>query len=860
MSEKEQAIESGDRFSFNRLFKDKVTRLEIPIIQRDYAQGRESSGDVRETFLDALYLYLDENRPNRDLDFVYGSISTGDSVFIPLDGQQRLTTLFLLHWYLAGISSNSNAFREVLSAPAGLNWSRESSAAARSVSRFTYETRASSREFCDALLSNDINFDNLLQPEGERQNSLSRTIRDQGWYFLSWDDDPTIQSMLTMLDAIHGKFEDRPEFFYRLTDDANPVITFLYLDLKHFYLTDDLYIKMNSRGKGLTTFENFKAKIEQHINSLDWEVPTGYELRYQDKTVTISPKEYFSFMIDTTWADLFWNYRDLYGNLNSFDEEIMNFIRTIISNQYASTIESEDIDNLEYLIGTQIAKRRSDYTDNITYQKYKSFKSLTKDAMSYLISAFDALANGDSKIKTHLDETHYFDEHKVFEKVLLHDLILPQRVCFHAYLKFLICNSGNPHGLQDWMRVIHNLTENSVIDGAEEVKGAIKSVDKLLLHGNSVLDYLRGGNVKIDFFAARQVQEERIKAHLIKKSEKWSRCVGQVERHRYFDGQIAFILEFSGILDYYERHHSCSWSEKEDDTFFSLFTNYSEKAAAAFDLVLNQLKLPEADRNYLWERAVLTKGDYLVEASEPRYNLLNSNLNPRYYSWKRLLRLPPSSATKEDMELWQERRCYVKSVLDDPLFDKDDVQGSLEEICKVKPADWRGYFVETPELIRYCKQGFIRWESDGAKILLYRQSQQNHRHVEMFSYYLFVTELKDSDQYLPFKWTHKVVRSSDDQSCAETKEWCYERKHYAITLKIDDAKSDSTRRNIIGFHKTRGNVKQSEISPEIADLLEELNFKWNEESNSYEHGSKSEQKTIAKLKKLCSVLNDLAAP
>ncbi len=34
--------------------------------------------------------------------FVYGSVEgIGETRFLPLDGQQRLTTLFLLHWYLA---------------------------------------------------------------------------------------------------------------------------------------------------------------------------------------------------------------------------------------------------------------------------------------------------------------------------------------------------------------------------------------------------------------------------------------------------------------------------------------------------------------------------------------------------------------------------------------------------------------------------------------------------------------------------------------------------------------------------------------------------------------------------------------
>ena len=94
--------QKGERLSFYRLFSEKGFKIQIPIIQRDYAQGRKDEKEVRTTFLDALYNYLEENIPNRDLDFIYGSLEQiGDeTVFVPLDGQQRLTTLFLLHWYL----------------------------------------------------------------------------------------------------------------------------------------------------------------------------------------------------------------------------------------------------------------------------------------------------------------------------------------------------------------------------------------------------------------------------------------------------------------------------------------------------------------------------------------------------------------------------------------------------------------------------------------------------------------------------------------------------------------------------------------------------------------------------------------
>ena len=77
-----------------------VQKIVIPIIQRDYAQGRKDTdvARIRDRFLNSLRAAVTEAPIT--LDFVYGDIDS-NGVMTPLDGQQRLTTLFLLHWYAA---------------------------------------------------------------------------------------------------------------------------------------------------------------------------------------------------------------------------------------------------------------------------------------------------------------------------------------------------------------------------------------------------------------------------------------------------------------------------------------------------------------------------------------------------------------------------------------------------------------------------------------------------------------------------------------------------------------------------------------------------------------------------------------
>ena len=91
----EQDTSDHNDITFKELFEgtnggQSMEGVKIPMIQRDYAQGRKSQGRIRDEFLKALHNAFTE-RPVA-LDFVYGSIE--DGLLIPLDGQQRLNTLY----------------------------------------------------------------------------------------------------------------------------------------------------------------------------------------------------------------------------------------------------------------------------------------------------------------------------------------------------------------------------------------------------------------------------------------------------------------------------------------------------------------------------------------------------------------------------------------------------------------------------------------------------------------------------------------------------------------------------------------------------------------------------------------------
>jgi hypothetical protein len=258
-----------------------VDRIEIPLIQRDYAQGRQGDAveRIRASFLDVLHDAI-AGGERVSLDFVYGDVENG--TLRPLDGQQRLTTLFLLHWYLACRAGRMEEEQ---------GWKK-----------LTYATRPSARLFCERLTACE---------SPSSVEDPSSWIEDQPWYLHTWRHDPTIQSMLVMLDAIHQRFrsDDCVAAWQRLVSVETPAITFHLLPIERMGLSEDLYIKMNSRGKPLTPFENFKARFEKML-----------EASSPDRV------DEFAVKVDGAWSDLLWAYR---GGDDVVDDEFLRYFQFV---------------------------------------------------------------------------------------------------------------------------------------------------------------------------------------------------------------------------------------------------------------------------------------------------------------------------------------------------------------------------------------------------------------------------------------------------------------------------------------------------------------------------------------------------
>lgn len=698
----------NSRATFRELFAE-GQRVEIPLIQRDYAQGRddERSLDVRERFLDALAGALanagTETAPV-DLDFVYGRWRNTDKTLEPLDGQQRLTTLFLLHWYLASLDGKFGEFQSWMSHASG-------------GSSFTYRTRPAAREFFDALVGHAAPRE-VLERGGR---AISEWALDSVWFVRGWRRDPTVRGCLTMLDAIHARFCGSKDLWARLVSTAAPPIIFHLLLLENFGLSDDLFVKMNARGKALTPFEVFKAELEQFISTVS---PAGPPANPQTTW-----RDYVSRQFDLAWTDFLWRHR---GDTTDIDLPFMHMIRALV---LVGTVDS-DMDtaspDLAERVGALLANPQP------TLHNYLEAGCLDASAIATVVGVMDALSSS-PRAPRFLGEGAYVDEAGLLRRVLLarganldEGLTLVDWVLFYAWASFLrrwadeLEDDGVRGAFHDWMRVVANVARNSELDRDGLIAG-LEALKKLSpVAGSCFLEKVAAGKLgEVGGFNEQQLREEKLKAQLIIRAAAWRPLVEEAERHPYFRGSIEFLLRFAGV--HARAGDGCDWDDAEDATLRASFGDWYRRACAVFPE--ESVSWPRPFPDHLWERALLAEGSYLLPAG-PNWSFLDEA--GRDASWRRLLRADTRVSDRDA------RRDVVRRVL--ARIDPADIENSLRAIVAagVQGADtapvrgFRKRLVSDPRLIDYCGKRMVRFE-DGTAYLM-GKAMRNGRHVDLYIY------------------------------------------------------------------------------------------------------------------------------
>lgn len=559
--------------NFNELINK--YEIEIPMLQRDYAQGRddEKTKQIREKFLTSIFEVLSDEKANLHLEFIYGSMKDGK--FIPLDGQQRLTTLFLLHWYFG--------FDELKDGDK---------------SKFRYETRASSREFCDMLVNlstkeleealeaelkdlktkkekHEKDLKNKeeslkkleekktlekeikelkekiaeLEKEIKEKSKISYYIKNRAEFLPFWEKDPTVKSMLNMLDTIHEKA--------KISKNIKPEnlnnIDFDFLNMGEFGLSDELYIKMNARGKRLTEFEIFKAKFEKLLE----------ESKFDDLLAEFKNK------IDGEWANKFWDFNkdeinktnDDYNPAQSVDDTFMVIFYFISEMLFYKSNEN--------------SQKEAKDDEKVEFDKNEALKIYenSQENIEFLFSALDNVDNISTKCEKMFSENSQenrvciFDEFKenfikeLFENAKAKEkdkkeLNNHQKILLFAVI-YGVCKNIDDEKLKDILRLVRNISNSAKYHSGGKVeytKNFRTSAFGWII--NEIIYKFEKDNYEINKEnRPKEITEDTIEHENAKlkclNDENYKKAIIEFENHKYLKGDLRnFIYENTGFEDF----------------------------------------------------------------------------------------------------------------------------------------------------------------------------------------------------------------------------------------------------------------------------------------------------------------------
>lgn len=506
-----QILPHNNFYKLNRAF---VVR--IPRIQRDYAQGRAMDAKVvavRRDFIDTLINAIQAPEASSlCMDFIYGEVS--DHGYLPLDGQQRLTTLFLLHWLLAPKSLCEEGFRG-----------------------FQYESRRPAMSFCDHLQAS-------VAPT---VTNVSANLKTQPWFRQIWLRDQTVAGMLVMLDEMQAALIKRevvresawqklcvmPAFQCLQTNDC---------DGQNDAISDQIYVKMNSRGVPLTAFEIIKSNLQDRVKEKiiladDW-ILSSKEIR-----------DYF----DNHWLNFF------YGiNPSNFDQLMARHIATHFYLMNFLSSENNG-SNLEAAL-LAIAKKPEE-----AFHGFLPFDQVLHKDVQVLAPLFrfweviSHIPAGDCWFSDALTPSWPRESNSAsiskFEPPETVALYAVQFAAMSFPFRSKEPEEEEKQHFRDWMRICWNIIQHSsVTTEGQELGSAIKLIHALAGHVTEEAGDVHGFFQKLSEvksnYASKQLDEEFKKVALIRHPENGitREMIVEAESHQLCRGRIAVLLEREGCF------------------------------------------------------------------------------------------------------------------------------------------------------------------------------------------------------------------------------------------------------------------------------------------------------------------------
>ncbi len=506
-------------------FRDFIKKycVRIPKIQREYVQGQNERGF---SFIDDIFEHIKEEKAI-SLDLIYGSIQQGNDekdIFEPIDGQQRLTTLFLLYWYFRHVNGNSKV----------------------DDIKFIYETRESSKEFCEAICKNKILLNKEIVP--------SELLTNEPWFYEKYRYDYTIKSMIKMLDYIQNVYCNSE---HQITlKDLDDYIIFNVHIFKNYTLGNSQYIIMNDRGKQLNAFENFKSAFSKWLNT-DNSANNVLE---------------FNKNMDGKWSEELWN--DLGRDSVKTDNLIYIFFIRFIWCMYVAIPENKNDEyekireKLNESVNLKKNGKRKNVVNEIDFKKYikpslekitkcrnESKNELIEEMTNYLNFLFAFKDVNAKRLKDEFLKSPWNgkqeeqEEKKDIDSIISEkDFAFKSRVANYGLQLFFEKNdytkiTEEDNAYKEWKRFVWNIIEDSNLDNVENTISALRILNKYRLHVNIINEKLSEQNEEgCNITERREIRKAKYIKNVIKEDEDWRKIFDDAEHHQYLKGYIDFLI------------------------------------------------------------------------------------------------------------------------------------------------------------------------------------------------------------------------------------------------------------------------------------------------------------------------------
>lgn len=288
------------KYTYQELFVNRyVEQLIIPEIQRDYVWEEEQVKGLITSIINDFKKYQAVVVPNIDsidsisdqaqlnsdfaefykkrnhstnIGFIYAySDPQYEGRYFLIDGQQRITTIFLTLLLLASRINNASEFNKFY--------------CVNGHPKLDYRLRESSSSFLEKFIP--LILDNSLDD-----------LENQNWYLKSYEHDITITNIIKNVEFIQSLLNEislnEKEFY----DYLNHFTEFWYFDTNISAQGENLYIYLNARGEQMQGNENLKAELLSRISDASLKNDRGLEWE--------------------NWQDFFWKVRKKgYSNPNT---------------------------------------------------------------------------------------------------------------------------------------------------------------------------------------------------------------------------------------------------------------------------------------------------------------------------------------------------------------------------------------------------------------------------------------------------------------------------------------------------------------------------------------------------------------